>query len=38
MKSSFWPFDKRLGIINGRIKPGYALLKAERVGVSSARA
>ena len=38
MKSAFAPFDERLRLINGRIKPGYALLKAERVGVSSARA
>jgi len=38
MKSAFAPFDERLRLINGHIKPGYALLKAERVGVSSARA
>jgi adenosine deaminase len=38
MKSSFWPFDKRLGIINGRIKPGYAALKAAGLGVSLAGA
>ena len=38
MKSAFAPFDERLRLINGRIKPGYALLKAERVGISSARA
>ena len=37
MKSAFAPFDERLRLINGRIKPAYALLKAERVGVSSAR-
>ena len=36
MKSSFWPFDKRLSIINGRIKPGYAALKASGLGVSLA--
>jgi adenosine deaminase len=36
MKSSFWPFDKRLNIINGRIKPGYAALKASGLGVSLA--
>lgn len=28
MKSAFWPFDKRLRIINEVIKPGYAALKA----------
>ncbi len=28
MKSSFWPFDQRLRIINEQIKPGYARLKA----------
>ncbi|MFP5321786.1 MAG: adenosine deaminase [Acidimicrobiia bacterium] len=28
MKSSFWPFDKRLRIINEIIKPGYASLSA----------
>jgi len=27
MKSSFWPFDERLKIINGIIKPGFAALK-----------
>jgi adenosine deaminase len=26
MKSAFWPFDERLKIINGVIKPGYASL------------
>ena len=36
MKSAFAPFDERLRIINGIIKPRYALLKAERVGISSA--
>ena len=36
MKSSFWPFDKRLRIINERIKPGYAALKASGLGVSLA--
>jgi adenosine deaminase len=35
MKSAFAPFDERLRIINGRIKPAYALLKAERVGVTA---
>lgn len=34
MKSSFWPFDQRLGIINSRIKPGYAALKASGLGSS----
>ncbi|HEX5367633.1 MAG TPA: adenosine deaminase [Acidimicrobiales bacterium] len=29
MKSAFWPFDKRLRIIHGRIKPGFAALRAE---------
>ncbi len=28
MKSSFWPFDQRLGIINRQIKPAYAQLRA----------
>jgi adenosine deaminase len=28
MKSSFWPFDQRLRIINELIKPGYARLRA----------
>jgi len=32
MKSSFWPFDKRLRIINEQIKPGYASLKASTLG------
>jgi adenosine deaminase len=29
IKSAFWPFDGRLQIINERIKPGYARLRAE---------
>ena len=29
MKSAFIPFDERLAIINERIKPGYAALRAE---------
>jgi hypothetical protein len=29
MKSAFIPFDERLDIINTRIKPSYAALKAE---------
>jgi adenosine deaminase len=37
MKSAFAPFDERLRLINGVIKPRYALLKAEQVGVSAAR-
>ena len=36
MKSSFWPFDKRLRIINEKIKPGYAALRASGLGVSLA--
>jgi adenosine deaminase len=28
MKSSFWPFDQRLRIINQQIKPAYAQLRA----------
>ena len=31
MKSSFWPFDQRLRIINEIIKPGFASLKAARL-------
>ena len=31
MKSSFWPFDQRLSIINETIKPGFARLKASRL-------
>ena len=34
MKSSFWPFDQRLRIINERIKPGFAMLKAAALGSS----
>ncbi len=30
MKSAFAPFDERLRIINGTVKPQYALLKAEQ--------
>jgi adenosine deaminase len=29
MKSSFWPFDQRLRIIEGTIKPGFSALRAE---------
>jgi adenosine deaminase len=32
MKSAFIPFDERLDIINNRIKPAYAALKAEQAG------
>ena len=28
MKSAFYPFDSRLGLINSVIKPGYAALRA----------
>ncbi|MFN8018988.1 MAG: adenosine deaminase [Acidimicrobiales bacterium] len=35
MKSSFWPFDRRLRIIDERIKPGYAALKASALGTSA---
>ena len=38
MKSSFWPFDQRLRIIDEQIKPGYAALKASALGSSGARA
>ncbi len=31
MKSSFWPFDQRLRIINEQIKPGYASLRAAHI-------
>jgi adenosine deaminase len=31
MKSAFWPFDQRLRIIEGEIKPGYATLRAEEL-------
>lgn len=35
IKSAFAPFDERLRIIDRRIKPGYALLRAEALGVSA---
>lgn len=35
MKSAFLPFDERLELINGVIKPGYAALRAECVFESS---
>jgi adenosine deaminase len=31
MKSSFWPFDQRLRIINEQIKPQYAALRASHL-------
>ena len=34
MKSSFLPFDQRLRIINGTIKPGYARLMAEATALA----
>jgi adenosine deaminase len=34
MKSAFAPFDERLRLINGLIKPRYALLRAEGLGTS----
>jgi adenosine deaminase len=36
MKSSFWPFDKRLRIINEQIKPGYAALRTSSLQPSGA--
>jgi len=35
MKSAFAPFDERLRIINERIKPQYALLRASGLGISA---
>jgi adenosine deaminase len=37
MKSAFAPFDERLRIISGTIKPRYALLRAEGIGSPSGR-
>ena len=34
MKCAFAPFDERLRIINERIKPRYALLKVDGLGIS----
>ena len=34
MKSAFAPFDERLRIINERIKPQYALMKVDALGIS----
>jgi adenosine deaminase len=31
MKSAFWPFDQRLRIIEGIIKPGFSALRAEEL-------
>ena len=31
MKSAFWPFDQRLRIIEGVVKPGYSTLRAEEL-------
>ena len=31
MKSSFWPFDQRLSIINQQLKPAYAQLRASGI-------
>lgn len=36
MKSAFIPFDARLRIINGLVKPGYARLRAEAAAVEVA--
>ena len=36
MKSAFWSFDRRLRIINEKIKPGYAAMRAADLGVSLA--
>jgi len=36
MKSAFWPFDQRLRLIDEKIKPGYAVLRAARLGSSVA--
>src|SRR6202011_5215643 len=38
MKSAFWPFDRRLRIINELIKPGFAALKAAAIATSRAAA
>jgi adenosine deaminase len=35
MKSAFAPFDERLRIMNERIKPRYALLRASGLGISA---
>jgi hypothetical protein len=34
LKSAFAPFDERLRIINERVKPVYALMRAADLGVS----
>ncbi|HEY6607649.1 MAG TPA: adenosine deaminase [Candidatus Limnocylindria bacterium] len=38
MKSAFFPFDGRLQIINERIKPGYATLRAQQAAADLATA
>jgi adenosine deaminase len=38
MKSAFWPFDGRLRIINERIKPGFASLRAAQAAAELATA
>ena len=38
MKSAFWPFEERLKIINGIIKPGFAALKWDTAVVPSVEA
>jgi adenosine deaminase len=35
MKSAFAPFDERLRLINERIKPQYAMLRASGLGISA---
>ena len=37
MKSAFWPFDGRLRIINERVKPGFAQLRAEAAAAELTR-
>ncbi|MDQ1365449.1 MAG: adenosine deaminase [Acidimicrobiaceae bacterium] len=36
MKSAFWPFEERLKIINGIIKPGFAALKWDATNATNA--
>jgi adenosine deaminase len=36
MKSAFWPFDRRLRIIDQQIKPGYAALRTSSLQPSGA--
>jgi adenosine deaminase len=35
LKSAFAPFDERLRLINGTVKPGYASIRAAGLGVST---